>query len=362
MDAKSTASNAMGGYFIRQSVRQECAADTSATSCAPVRHSIVPREMFLPPMLGDVAPGAKPHSVAPACIFEKLDQPSRPGGTPDETIMKIDRHHLGVFGAFLVEQVETVHHVTRESVRGAESRIAVEAVVVGLEGARNHEVVSPAELDPERKLVTQIVAVVQEAAVLDQQPTRVVARPTVEPAERRLAGELRDSLDGEADMIALGFLVDLEIIEPTITVADDLVSLSDKGLGQLRTLLERAHDSQDADLDAESLEDTHEPPAPAARPIFERQFHRRAAGPLIARQADITERVFGPVVALEQAMLAARFDVEVDVDRDAGGPGPFRIGRLWTVAVEISRRSGIELRAEKWWRWRWNRPDRARSW
>ena len=121
MDAKSTASNAMGGYFIRQSVRQECAADTSATSCAPVRHSIVPREMFLPPMLGDVAPGAKPHSVAPACIFEKLDQPSRPGGTPDETIMKIDRHHLGVFGAFLVEQVETVHHVTRESVRGAES-------------------------------------------------------------------------------------------------------------------------------------------------------------------------------------------------------------------------------------------------
>ena len=86
MDAKSTASNVMGGYFIRQSVRQECAADTSATSCAPVRHSIVPREMFLPPMLGDVAPGAKPHSVAPACKFEKLDQPSRPGGTPDETI------------------------------------------------------------------------------------------------------------------------------------------------------------------------------------------------------------------------------------------------------------------------------------
>ena len=144
--------------------------------------------------------------------------------------MKIDRHHLGMFGPFLVEQVETIPHVTRESVRRSEARIAVEAVVVGLEGAWDHEMVLPAELDPERQLVAQIVAVVEEAAMLDQQPPRIVARSAVEPASRRPARELPDALDGEADMLALGLLVDLEIVEPTVAMADDFVPLGDKGL------------------------------------------------------------------------------------------------------------------------------------
>ena len=54
-------------------------------------------------------------------------------------------------------------------------------------------------------------------------------------------------------MLALGLLVDLEIVEPTVAMADDLVAVGDNGLGQLRTLLERAHHPEDADLDIEAL-------------------------------------------------------------------------------------------------------------
>ena len=84
-------------------------------------------------MLGDVSAGAEPHSVVLTRMLEEFDQPHRLGWTADQPIMKIDRHHLRMLGAFFVEQVETVHHVARKAVGGAETRVAVEAIVVGLE-------------------------------------------------------------------------------------------------------------------------------------------------------------------------------------------------------------------------------------
>jgi hypothetical protein len=57
--------------------------------------------MFLPATLGDVSAGAKPHPIAPECIFEKLDQSHE--RTSHETIMKTDRHYLRGIRTFLVE-------------------------------------------------------------------------------------------------------------------------------------------------------------------------------------------------------------------------------------------------------------------
>ena len=81
-------------------------------------------------------------------------------------------------------------------------------------------------------------------------------------------------------MLPLDLLIDFQIVEPAVAVADDLVALRDKGLRQLRTLFERADDSEDADLDVKALENAHEPPGPAARSIFENRFDGGIAAPL----------------------------------------------------------------------------------
>jgi hypothetical protein len=56
-----------------------------------------------------------------ARVFKKLDKPDRPRRPADETIVQIDRHHFGMFGPFLVEQVETIRQITRKSIGGAET-------------------------------------------------------------------------------------------------------------------------------------------------------------------------------------------------------------------------------------------------
>src|SRR5271170_1645707 len=205
--------------------------------------------------------------------------------------------------------------------------------------------VATAGFDPERQFVAEIVAIVEEAAALDQKPPRVVAGSAIEPADRRLPCELFDALDAEANMLALGLFIDFEIVEPTVAVADDLVSLCDEGRGQLRTLLQGADHAEDADLDAEARENPQQAAATTARPVFEHRLYDGAANAGIARQADIVQRVLGALVAFEQTMLAPGFDVEIDVDGDARAAGPFRIGRMATVAAEIARQAPIAGRS-----------------
>src|ERR1700685_2609461 len=157
--------------------------------------------MFLAPVLGDFAPGAEPDPFPRAGMLEKLDQPDRSRWAPDQPIVEIDRQHRGPLDPLLVEQVERVDHVVRKPVGGAEARIAVETVVVGLIGARDHEMVAAAGFDPERQFVAEIVAIVEEAAVLDEKPPRIVARSTAEPPDRRLSRELFDAFDAQSDML-----------------------------------------------------------------------------------------------------------------------------------------------------------------
>ncbi len=56
-----------------------------------------------------------------------------------------------------------------------EPRGAIESIVVGFERIRNHQVIVSAKLYPKRQFVAEIVAVVQEAAMLYEKPARVHA-------------------------------------------------------------------------------------------------------------------------------------------------------------------------------------------
>src|SRR6516225_8349435 len=79
--------------------------------------------MDAPPMLGDVAAGADPHTVAGRHVVEKLDEPGDPAGAAGQPVVQCQRHQLGVIGALLVHDLEAVDHVAREILAGRETAI-----------------------------------------------------------------------------------------------------------------------------------------------------------------------------------------------------------------------------------------------
>src|SRR5271156_2923944 len=204
--------------------------------------------MHLAPVLGDFTPRAQPYAVVLAHVLEKLDQAHGLGWPADQAVVQRHAHDLWTLGALLVEKVEAIDHILREFVRGAEAGVAVEPVVVGLQRIWDHQMMAVAEFHPERQFVAEIVTVVEEAAVLDQEPPRVYARTTVEPSCRRRAGQGPDPRDGEPDMLTLLVLRHPMVVEPAPAMADDFMPVGDKGRGQLWILLQRADDAEDADL------------------------------------------------------------------------------------------------------------------
>src|SRR5438477_6157420 len=103
-------------------------------------------------------------------------------------------------GAFGVERLEAVDHVLREILAGREAPILVEAVVIGLERVRDHEMAHASDRHPIGQFVVEAVAVVQEAAELEMEAARVGARPACHPAGWTHAGDALDGLDAEPDM------------------------------------------------------------------------------------------------------------------------------------------------------------------
>ena len=142
-------------------------------------------------------------------------------------------------------------------------------------------------------------------------------------------------------MLTLGLLIDFEIVEPPVAVTDDLVALGDKSLRQLRTLLKRPDNAEDADPDVEALEDAQQAPASAARSIFEDGFHGGVASANVGGQPDIIQRILGARIAFEKAMLPSRLDIQIDVHRNSRPASPSWIGGIGPIAAKIARRADI---------------------
>jgi hypothetical protein len=193
----------------RTSVSSRAASGKPLSRLTEALDGLLLRRVEPMPVFGHFAPGAEPHPLVLLRVFEEFDKPHGLSRTADQPIVQIDGHELRMLGAFFVEEIEGIHHVAGEAVGGAETQIAVEAVVVGFERRWDDQVVSLAETGPEGQLVTQIVAVVEKAAVFYQQAPRIDARTAVKPADRRLAGEAPDRFDAKPNVLALGLLVDL---------------------------------------------------------------------------------------------------------------------------------------------------------
>ncbi len=79
-----------------------------------------------------------------------------------------------------------------------------------------------ADLDPVGQVVSVGVAVVEEAALFDDQAARVRADPAGVPADRAAAGRALDRLDRPLDVRPLLGFGDVLVVDPAPAVAGDL--------------------------------------------------------------------------------------------------------------------------------------------
>src|ERR1700751_2932148 len=113
-----------------------------------------------------------------------------------------------------------------------------------------------ANLYPVRELVVIGVAVVEETAMLDQQPAGVFRwRVTAIPAERRLAGCLADQLHRCCDLPAFLGLAEPGMVNPAIAVATDIPVASSDRRRRSRVGLEGPGTAKDRHRQAKARED-----------------------------------------------------------------------------------------------------------
>jgi hypothetical protein len=78
-------------------------------------------------------------------------------------------------------------------------------------------------------------------------------------------------------MGAFHLCVDMVIIDPTITVADDLVTAFDKGVGYLWVILKRCGHTEYTERNIALGEDTQHTPDTDSRAVLKGRFHERIA-------------------------------------------------------------------------------------
>src|SRR2546425_3281461 len=174
------------------------------------------------PVFGDVDAPREPHALVASDIVQRALEAGRPRGMPDEPQVQPERHHLGLRLALAVEHVEAVLH-EREVVVGGEQAAAAELRIVGREAVRHDQMRALVPAHPVRQLVVVGIRVVEEAALLDEEASRVHAGPVAAiPAHWPLADRLLHGLDGHLDMLALFVFGELVVLDPPPAVRADV--------------------------------------------------------------------------------------------------------------------------------------------
>ena len=118
-------------------------------------------------MFGDVGARRKPDAVVSAHVLEEPDEPYSTARPAYEAVMQADAHQLRALGPLGVKEVEAVGHVARE-VFGCASATVIVSIVVCLVGIWDNKMPTPSHRHPIGQFVVQAVAVVKEAAVLNE--------------------------------------------------------------------------------------------------------------------------------------------------------------------------------------------------
>ena len=144
-------------------------------------------------------------------------------------------------------------------------------------------------------------------------------------------------LHGLLQVLALFVQRHVPVFDPFEAVARDLPAggLHRRHLGG-RARQRRRH-AIDRDRDVEAGEQPVKAPESGPRAVFVDGLHVPVPLARPGRGAhDLGKKRFRGGVPVEDAVLAAFLVVDDELDRDAGAAGPFRIGRLGPVTVQVS--------------------------
>ena len=250
--------------------------------------------------------------------------------------MQADRHHLGRGLSLAQQHVEGVA-MKGLVVAGAREGAVGEFSVIVDEAVGHDEVRPPVDLDPIGKLVVIGVAVVEKAALLDEEAAGVDARPVAAiPADRALAEQTLESRDRLGDLDALLLLQQLEMPHPAIAVAADVAAgVADRRDGG-GIALEGQRAAEHGQGQAALAKQPQHPPEADAAAIFEHALGseialpRPRSGGRALRQAALAD-----AVAIADGGFRSFLVVHDEVDSETRPPRPARIGRASAIAHEI---------------------------
>ena len=253
--------------------------------------------------------------------------------------MQPDRHHLRRGFSFAVEHVERILQVVEESLARREPRRDRELHVVVVERVRDDEMRLPADPRPVRQVVVVCVGVVQEAALLDDQPPRVDRRriAAVPPVRARPGGPL-DRLDGAPHLRALLVLGHVLEADPPPAVRAGLVPRPLDRPPDGRVALDRHRAGEEGHLQLVLVEEAQEPPDPGPAPVLVDGLDDQVALPRADRRpGDLGEVHLRGLVAVADRILRAFLVVHHDLHGEPRRARPFGIRRASTVAGKVTR-------------------------
>src|ERR1700738_511716 len=137
-------------------------------------------------------------------------------------------------------------------------------------------------------------------------------------------------------MLTFDLLAHIGVVNPAIAVAYDLVAALDASCGQFGSLLQRSGDAEDACLYREGAKNIQQAPGAATAAKFEHRLDERRTLSQFCAHADIVEHALGQIVAVRERRLAASFNIEIEIHRDRGPPGPGRVRRKLAIADEVA--------------------------
>src|SRR3954454_19792736 len=295
------------------------------------------REALEPPPR-DVEPAHEPHTLLRAGMRDESADRRGPRRLPRPPRMRDHRHHRrALVGEQLVEaddkRVEVVAR-TREP-----GRHEVPRVLVGLR-VRDDQHRAPEARRVVGQVVVRRVGVIEEAALLDEQLARVLARARARvPPERPLAEHALERLDRPQQVLALLVARLRPRLAPAPAVAEEVVTTLAHPVGDRRIELQSGRDRRHGDRHLEGVVDPRQAPDPRPRAVLVVRLGAEGARRRLRPGVGVLAPAVVAIVAVDDVVLGALLVDEHEIDGDARAVGPAEPGRQRAaVADEVAGR------------------------
>ena len=236
-----------------------------------------------------------------------------------------------------MQDVEGIFEVIEKLLSRIEALRRGEAHVVRVQRVRHHQLRRRQRPVPVGEVIRVGVRVVEEAALLGNQPVRVRTAAAEVPAQRSLARHLRMDLDCFREVRFLGCLVNRLVVDPAVTVTRNLPARFLHCGQDLRVTLQRHCDAEYGNGKTAFPEQPVQSPETGTRSVFIERLHIHVTLARVGRGTNyLREERLGCGVSMQHTVLCTLLVVNDELHGGARTVRPGRIGWLRAVATQIA--------------------------